>query len=157
AGASASFPVWLRLSENGAQFTGEISADGVTWATLGTVTMTNPTTRVAGFAVTSHDPGVLNTAVLDNGGVAVMGMSCPNLPVNGGFEDSVVPNVGPGWVSDTPLRQSPAVSETADPHGGTQNGACRTASLDCGIYQEVTAPASGTFAFWFSLYAHVDH
>ena len=157
AGASASFPVWLRLSEHGAQFTGEMSADGATWTTLGTVTMTNPTTGVTGFAVTSHDPGVLNTAVFDNIGFSVMGVSSPNLLVNGGFEDSVVSNVGPGWVSDTPFRQSAATSETADPRSGIQNGACRTTSQDCGIYQEVTAPASGTSSFWFSLYAQADH
>jgi len=155
AGASASFPVWLRLSENGAQFTGEISADGTTWTTIGTVTMTNPTTIVSGFAVTSHDPSVLNTAAFDNVGFSMAGVSGTNLLVNGGFEDSVVPNVGPGWVSDTPFRQSPAVSETADPNSGTQNGACRTTSLDCGIYQEVTASASGTYVF--SIHAHADH
>jgi hypothetical protein len=157
AGASASFPVWLRLSAHGAQFTGEISADGVTWTTLGTVTMTNPTTSVTGFAVTSHNPGVLNTAVFDNVGFSVMGVTGPNLLVNAGFEDSVVPNVGPGWVSDTPLRQSPAISETADPNSGAQNGACRTTSQDCGIYHEVTAPASETISFSFSVHARADH
>ncbi|HKF68716.1 MAG TPA: choice-of-anchor D domain-containing protein, partial [Vicinamibacterales bacterium] len=154
AGASASFPVWLRLSENGAQFTGEMSADGETWTTIGTVTMTNPTTIVTGFAVTSHDPSLLNAAVFDNVGFSMAGVSGTNLLVNGGFEDSVVPNVGPGWVSD---RQSPAVSETADPHSGNQNGACRTTSLECGIYQEITAPGSDTLSYWFSLDAHADH
>jgi hypothetical protein len=127
AGASASFPVWLRLSKSGAQFTGEMSSDGETWTTLDTVMMTQSTAAfVTGFAVTSHDPSVLNTAVFDNVGFSAMGASGTNLLINGGFEDSVVPNVGSGWVSDTPFRQSPAVSETADPHGGTQNGACRS-------------------------------
>jgi hypothetical protein len=157
AGASASFPVWLRLSEHGAQFTGEMSADGATWTTLGTVTMTNPTTIVTGFAVTSHDPSVPNTAVFDNVGFSTTTVGGTNLLVNGGFEDSVVPTVGPGWVSDTPLRQSPAVAEAADPKSGTQNGACRTTSLDCGIYQEVAVPGSPTFSYWFSLDAHADH
>jgi hypothetical protein len=155
AGASASFPAWLRLSRKGAQFMGEMSADGETWTTLGTVTMANPTTIVTGFAVTSHDPGVLNTAVFDNVEFSAMGPSGTNLLVNAGFEDSVVMNVGPGWVSDTPFRQSPAVSETADPRSGTQNGACRTTLLDCGIYQEVTASMAGSYAF--SVYAHSDH
>ena len=59
-----------------------------------------------------------------------------------------MPSVGPGWVSDT-LRGSPAVSETAMPHSGAQNGVCRTTSLDCGIYQEVISPqADTTFAIF---------
>jgi hypothetical protein len=102
AGASASFPVWLRLSKSGAQFTGEMSSDGETWTTLDTVMMTQSTAAfVTGFAVTSHDPSVLNTAVFDNVGFSAMGASGTNLLINGGFEDSVVPNVGSGWVSDT--------------------------------------------------------
>ena len=49
-------------------------------------------------------------------------------------------------------RQGPAQSETAEPHRGSRNGACRTvSSLDCGIYQDVTAPADGTYTF--SVYA----
>ena len=155
AGASAFFPVWLRLSRRGGEFTGEMSADGEAWTTVGSVTMTMPTTAVTGFAVTSHDPSTLNTATVDNVGFSAMGVSGQNLLVNAGFEDSVVPNAGPGWVSDTPFRQSPAVSETSAPRSGSQNGACRTTSLDCGIYQEVTSSEAGSYGF--SVYVHTNH
>jgi photosystem II stability/assembly factor-like uncharacterized protein len=77
-----------------------------------------------------------------------------NLLTNPGFEASVVPATSPGWVSDT-YRQSPARSETAEPHGGARNGACRTTTaLDCGLYQDLTAPL--TASFMFRLFANAD-
>jgi hypothetical protein len=154
AGANASFPVWLRLTRSGAEFTGEISPDGVTWTIVGSVAMTNPTGAASGFAVTSHNPAVLNTAVFDHVAFSTAGVSGQNLLVNAGFEDSVVPDTTPGWVSDS-IRASGARSEAALPHSGTQNGVCRTNSLDCGIYQEVTASSSQTYGF--SIYVRADH
>jgi hypothetical protein len=157
AGASASFPIWLRLTRDGNNFTGEISSDGQTWTSIGSIPVTMPAKIAGGFAVTSHAPGVLNLALFDNIAVTTelpLGPTGPNLLVNGGFENSVVPGTGPGWVSDTPLRGSPAVAETALPHTGTQNGACRTTSQDCGIYQDVSG-SSGNLLF--SVYARADH
>jgi hypothetical protein len=58
-------------------------------------------------------------------------------------------------VSDT-IRGTPAVSETANAHGGAQNGVCRTTSLDCGIYQEVISPQADT-NFAFSIHARANH
>jgi hypothetical protein len=153
AGASASFPVWLKLTLSGSVYTGEMSADGATWTTVGAVTMATPSTRVTGLAVTSHDPGTLNTAQFDNVGFAMPPPAGQNLLVNGGFEDSVVPGVSPGWVSD---RGTPAASETALPLTGAQNGACRTTSLDCGIYQEVISPGADT-NFSFTINVRADH
>jgi len=155
AGASASFPVWLKLTLNGNVYTGAMSADGAAWTTVGSVTMAMPSTVATGFAVTSHDPGTLNTAQFDNVAFTTLGLTGQNVLVNAGFEDSVVPGVGPGWVSDT-LRGSPGVSETATPHGGAQNDVCRTTSLDCGIYQEVTSTHAAT-NFGFTIYARADH
>jgi len=165
AGSTASFPVWLRLTRTGDQFTGEISPDGNSWTTVGVTTVSMPSTPpccsgptvLGGFAVTSHEPAVLNTAVFDNFAITTglgSGPFGPNVLVNPGFEDSVVPNTAPGWISDTPLRQTPAVTEMALPHSGTQNAACRTTSGDCGIYQEVGA-SRGTLVF--SIYARADH
>jgi hypothetical protein len=114
-----------------------------------------------GFAVTSHDPGALNAAVFDNVGVTTgfgPGPVGPNLVVNPGFEDSIPPATGPGWVSDTPLRQTPAVSETALPHTGQKNGACRTTSGDCGIYQELTSTNNAQVGdMLIRFYARADH
>jgi hypothetical protein len=155
AGAGASFPVWLRLRRNGDRIDGEMSADGRTWMPVGSVTMTLPSRVPAGLAVTSHDPNVLNTATFDNVSV-VAGTTAPeqNLLRNAGFEESAVPALGPGWISDAG-RQAPAQSETAAPRSGTKNGACRsTAPLDCGIYQDLAAPVTGNYLL--TLYAAAD-
>jgi hypothetical protein len=161
AGSSASFPVWLRLTRAGNQFTGEISPDGTAWTTVGSVSVTMPDKTAGGFAVTSHDSAALNAAVFHNVGVTTglgLGPVGQNLLVNPGFEDSIVPNTGPGWVSDTPLRQTAAVTELALPHSGAQNAACRTTTGDCGIYQEVTASQSAqTGNLLISAYARADH
>jgi len=113
------------------------------------------------FVVTSHDPATLNAAVFDNVGLTtglVVGPVGPNLLVNPGFEDSIVPATGPGWVSDTPLRQTPALTETALPHSGAQNAACRTTAGDCGIYQETTSRLSATTGnLTLNFYARADH
>jgi len=78
-----------------------------------------------------------------------------NLLEKPGFEEYTPPALGvPGWVSD-PNRQTPAKSESNQPHSGSNNGACFTPeSLDCGIYQEVTAPSTGTYLLTF--YATAD-
>jgi phosphatidylserine/phosphatidylglycerophosphate/cardiolipin synthase-like enzyme len=74
-----------------------------------------------------------------------------NLLQQPGFEGYNPPALGlPGWVSDS-IRKVAAKSETNQPHSGAKNGACWTpTSGDCGIYQEVTAPATGqyTLVFW---------
>jgi hypothetical protein len=79
-----------------------------------------------------------------------------NLIVDGGFEGDNPPNLAqPGWISDFPYRQVPATSESNQPHSGTQNGACwATANLDCGLYQEVTAPR--TVRYTLIVYAAAD-
>jgi hypothetical protein len=161
AGSTASFPVWLRLTRAGDTFTGELSPDGQSWTTVGSVTATLPAKVQGGFAVTSHDTTALNAAVFDNVGVTTglgLGPVGPNLVVNPGFEDSIPPNTAPAWVSDTPLRQTPAVSETTLPHTGQKNGACHTTSGDCGVYQDITAEQSAqTGNLLISVYARADH
>jgi hypothetical protein len=78
-----------------------------------------------------------------------------NLLEKPGFEEYTAPALGvPGWVSDS-IRQTPAYSDTNQPYSGANNGACLTSDfLDCGIYQEVTAPSTGTYSLTF--YATAD-
>jgi probable HAF family extracellular repeat protein len=78
-----------------------------------------------------------------------------NLLTEGGFEGYAPPALGsPGWLSDT-IRQIPAKSETNQPNTGSKNGACwATTNQDCGMYQEVKAPATGSYRLTF--YANAD-
>jgi uncharacterized membrane protein len=79
-----------------------------------------------------------------------------NLLVSGGFEEYAPPALGPpGWISDHGFRESPAKSETNQPRSGSKNGACWTAVfLDCGLYQDVIAPATGSYTL--QLHATAD-
>jgi hypothetical protein len=146
AGSGAAFPVWLRLARNDTVVEAALSSDGENWTPIGAATVTFGSGVEAGLAVTSHDTSVRNTARFDR--VLVFGSgSAQNLLVNPGFEDSTIPALGPGWISD-PQRQSAAQTETAQPNSGAQNAACRSSEpLDCGIFQEVTIPATGFYVF----------
>jgi len=86
---------------------------------------------------------------------AVYCQSPRTLLVNGDFEAYTPPVLGaPGWVSDSG-RQVSSKSETNQPHAGKQNGACwSTTSLDCGMYQDLIAPATGDYTF--TIYANAD-
>jgi regulation of enolase protein 1 (concanavalin A-like superfamily) len=151
-GRATSFPVYLWLARNGNVVDAYTGVDGVGWTPIGRVQVTFPASVSGGLAVTSHNPAVLNTAAFDHVGVGVATGPGVNLMTNPGFEDSVVPATGPGWVSDS-FRQTAAVSEMLEPRTGAKNGACRTTqSLDCGLYQDVTIPTSG----FYTLTVHAD-
>jgi hypothetical protein len=120
------------------------------WQPIGTTSVALPPNALVGIAVTSHDPSTLATAEI--GGVQVS----RNLLDESGFEGYSIPLLGvPGWVSDNPLRSAVAKSDTSQPHSGAQNGICPTdGSGDCGIYQEIMAPASGSYLL--SMFANSD-
>ena len=58
--------VWLQLARVGSTFTGSVSTDGVTWKTVGTVTIPMVNNPLAGLAVTAHDNTKLSTATFNN-------------------------------------------------------------------------------------------
>jgi len=68
AGSASSFPVWLKMTRNGDQFTGFTSSDGHEWQVVGMTTVALPHDAgiVAGLAVTSHDTAALNTSTFDH-------------------------------------------------------------------------------------------
>jgi hypothetical protein len=148
--------VWLRLSrEPGNQITATYSPDGAAWTSLGTVSVLFAADEIlAGVAVTSHQSDTRYAALFDH--VSVSTPTGPNLLVNGDFEAYDPPALGPpGWISDHAFRQSPAKSETHQPRSGAKNGACWSPeSLDCGIYQDVVAPTTGTYSY--TVYATAD-
>ncbi|NEA68084.1 DUF1349 domain-containing protein [Streptomyces sp. SID12488] len=61
-GTAAVAPVWLRLVRSGTSVTGSYSADGTTWTTVGTATLTGANTTLdAGMFSTAH-AGTIGTA-----------------------------------------------------------------------------------------------
>ena len=103
----------------------------------------------AGLAVTSHNQTVLNQARFAD--LAITPATSPsNLLLKGSFEEYAPPRLGlPGWVSDD-YRQHPAESDFNQPHTGAKNALCSsTVNLDCGLYQDVTAPSTGTYTVTF--------
>jgi regulation of enolase protein 1 (concanavalin A-like superfamily) len=68
AGGPSSFPQWLRLTRKGTLVTGEVSDDGTTWTTVGTITPSIGTNAYIGLAVTAHNNATTATATFDNVG-----------------------------------------------------------------------------------------
>ena len=143
AGAFRPTPVWLKLARHGTQFTGSFSADGVTWTTVGTAQATLPSdaSGLVGMVVSSHDSSRTNTSTFDS--VSVLG-GAVNIVVNPGFEESTGRSLGPGWVSDS-SRQTAATTDTATPFGGRVGACSTTPTQDCGIYQDITLPETGSY------------
>jgi hypothetical protein len=116
----------------------------------GTVLVSGGTEYVAFTAGTRpHEHGVLSSTELYTQGNE-------NLLQQPGFEGYLSPALGvPGWVSDHALRQTAAFSETHQPRTGARNGACWTPAFrDCGLYQDVVAPSSGTYSL--TMFASAD-
>ncbi len=153
-GVQKSFPVSLKIQRNYAAVNPIFIAfvfDAATnaWQQIGQVEIPMGPNATAGLAVTSHNMNMLNTATFDTVEVE------KNLIANGSFEGYTPAALTPPWVSDQPLRAVAAVTDT-HPHDGDQNGAClQTTYQDCGLYQEVMAPADGSYTL--SFFATADH
>ena len=65
-GTSGTTPVWLRLVRQGSQFTGYLSANGTSWTTVGTATISMTSAAYVGLAVSSRVDSTLATAVFTN-------------------------------------------------------------------------------------------
>jgi regulation of enolase protein 1 (concanavalin A-like superfamily) len=77
-GTTGSAPRWVRLARQGSTFTASESADGVTWRTIGSQSISMQPTIYVGIAVTSHRASTLTTATVSN--VTVQGSSPSNQP-----------------------------------------------------------------------------
>ena len=64
AGPLVSAPRWVKLSRRGEVFSSYESANGTTWTFIGSQTISMPSVIQACLVVTSHQPGVLCTAVI---------------------------------------------------------------------------------------------
>jgi len=77
AGGSQVRPAWLRLSRSGSTVTGAVSADGNTWTTIGSTSVTMATSLTVGLVVCSHTTSALNTSTFDNVSVGAGGTAPP--------------------------------------------------------------------------------
>lgn len=80
AGPAGATPYWVRIQRTGNVFTSFVSSNGTAWTQVGTETIPMTSAVNVGLAVTSHNDGVLSTAVFDNvsittGNVAVTGVT----------------------------------------------------------------------------------
>lgn len=66
AGGSGTAPYWVRLVRSGNTFTGYKSTNGTSWTLVSSVNITMANSVYLGLAVTSHNNGVLCTAVFDS-------------------------------------------------------------------------------------------
>jgi len=62
-------PEWVKIVRTGSLLSGYQSKDGVTWTSVGAVTMAMSATVTIGLAVTSHDSTRLSKAVFESVGV----------------------------------------------------------------------------------------
>jgi len=93
AGAVVTAPYWVRLVRAGTLFTASQSADGVTWTTVGSETISMTTSVYVGLALTAHNNAVLNTSSFTD--VSVTGPGVNNPPTISNIADQ-------GTGEDTP-------------------------------------------------------
>ncbi|MGE3518957.1 MAG: phospholipase D-like domain-containing protein [Vicinamibacterales bacterium] len=79
AGAFQATPAWLRLARTGSTVTASVSANGSSWTTVGTTTL-SAASVYAGLVVNSHNTSTLNTATFDNVSVGSAGEPPPPPP-----------------------------------------------------------------------------
>ena len=66
AGSTQTAPSWLKLARTGNTVTGYVSADGSSWRTVGSTTVTLGSSVSVGLVSCSHNTGATNTATFDN-------------------------------------------------------------------------------------------
>ncbi len=81
---SKTAPYWVKITRSGSTVTGFQSADGSTWESVGTATLSLGASAFVGLAVSSHDNTRLATATFDHvtvsGGSGVQPPSTPGTP-----------------------------------------------------------------------------
>jgi fibronectin type 3 domain-containing protein len=119
-----SLPQWFKLVRVGNAFTGYVSPDGVAWTTVGSRTITMPSTIYVGMSVCSRNTMTLNTSTFDN-------VTAPGWPPP------------PTGVAATAVSSSQInVSWTAS--AGATSYKVKRATVSSGPYTTVASGVSGT-------------
>lgn len=79
-GGTGTAPVWLRLQRRGSQFTTSRSADGLSWTTIRSVSVSMSSTALVGFAAASRSTTSGLTSTFDNVSINGQSWSTTNLP-----------------------------------------------------------------------------
>jgi regulation of enolase protein 1 (concanavalin A-like superfamily) len=80
--SSISAPYWVRIVRSGNTFTAYYSANGSTWTSNGSVTISMSSSVYVGLATTSHNDGTLCSATIDNVTVTSASATVPIAPSN---------------------------------------------------------------------------
>jgi regulation of enolase protein 1 (concanavalin A-like superfamily) len=89
-------PAWVRLQRKGSTFTAARSADGVTWTSLGSETISMPATLYVGLAVTSHNAAVRTRALISSVSVTTPSAAVASGTLPAGWTSS---NIGGGTLA----------------------------------------------------------
>ena len=100
-------PYWVRVTRASGTFTGYISPDGVTWTQVGQYAISMAAQAYVGLAVTSHNNGVLSTAVFDNvtvsAAVAAPDTQAPTVPTGLAANGITANSIAISWNASTDL------------------------------------------------------
>lgn len=146
---SPTLPVWLRIVRAGNQVMCYTSSDGVAWVHSTTEELASPNPVRIGFAVTSHNDGVLATATFDNvlltpGGSEPPSGSPPNAP-----ESLISTAVSPSQVNLSWIDASNNEASYEVERGTTLSNFTMIATLAANAtsYQDLTVSANTTYHY----------
>jgi subtilisin family serine protease len=140
-GATQAPPAWLMLVRAGSTVTGYASADGTSWTTVGTTSVTMSSMALVGLIVTSHDTARTNTSMFDS--VAVT--AAPSPPAVPG-SPSPAPGAA-GVATNTTLFWTAAGATSYDVRFGTTNTPPEVMTGQAAT-SYAPALAAGTTYFW---------
>jgi hypothetical protein len=112
-------PYFVKLTRAGNTFTAFRSTDGAAWTTVGSETISMPTTIYVGLAVTSHLAGTLATATFESTSVTSSGPSTPTTETLVFFRHGEKPASGYGQITCQGLQRALALPDVLARQFGT--------------------------------------
>jgi hypothetical protein len=112
-------PAFVKLTRTGNTFTAFSSTDGTAWSTIGSQTISMPTTIYVGLAVTSHLAGTLATAAFESTAVTSSGPSTPTTETLVFFRHGEKPTGGYGQITCQGLQRALALPDVLTRQFGT--------------------------------------
>jgi hypothetical protein len=115
-GPNVTAPYWVKLVRTGSEFTGYVSADGLSWTVIGSDFISMSADVYIGLAVTAHNNAVLTTATIDHVAVTTQAIAGDQaINAGGGAAGSFVPDYDFTAISGSTY----AVGNTIDTSGVT--------------------------------------